>query len=327
MLLSAAYYRVHSSPVMEDTAMRFLASLSADQKAKALFTFADEERFDWHYIPKARKGLPVREMSPDQKLLAHALLNAGLSQQGYIKATSIMSLDAVLKVLEHGTGPVRDPEGYFFSIFGEPSGKQPWGYRVEGHHLSLNFTISQGKVIGAPTFFGANPAKVLEGPRAGLRVLGREEDLGRAFVSSLTADQQKTAIVDATAPKEILTEASRQAALKGQASGISASKLTAHQHELLDALLEEYCHTFPDDIAEYRLAQVKKAGGNLFFAWEGGLNVGDPHYYRIQSPDFLIEYDDTQNNANHIHTVWRDFHGDFGADLLQEHYTTSHNGK
>jgi hypothetical protein len=195
---------------------------------------------------------------------------------------------------------------------------------VEGHHVSQNFTIVNGKVLVAPSFFGANPAEVREGPRKGLRVLGREEDLGRAFIQSLTPEQKKTAIVSADAPGEILTGPARKAALKGQPSGIAASKLTSQQRELLQNLLDEYCNNVPEEVSQMREELIKKAAGNLYFAWAGGEQVGQPHYYRIQSPAFLIEYDDTQNNANHIHTVWRDIDGDFGLDLLKEHYQTSH---
>jgi hypothetical protein len=324
ILLSAAYSKLHTPAIMADTAKAFLASLDPEQRARATFQFQDEERFNWHYIPKERKGLSLKEMTPPQKHLAHALLSAGLSQRGYIKAVSIMSLDDILRILENGTGPVRDPERYFFSIFGEPSETGTWGYRIEGHHISQNFTIVNGKVQVAPSFFGTNPAEVREGPRKGLRVLGREEDLGRAFIQALTAEQKKTAIVSADAPGEILTGPSRKAALNGQPSGIAASKLTSQQRALLQNLLDEYCNNVPEQVAQVREEQIKKAGGTLYFAWAGGEQVGQPHYYRIQSPAFLIEYDDTQNNANHIHTVWRDIEGDFGLDLLKEHYQTSH---
>jgi hypothetical protein len=324
ILLTAAYSRMHTPAIMAETAKAFLASLDPEQRARATFQFQDEERFDWHYIPKERKGLPLKDMNSAQKHLAHALLSAGLSQRGYIKAVSIMSLDEILRILENGTGPVRDPERYFFSIFGEPSETGIWGYRVEGHHVSQNFTIVNGKVLVAPSFFGANPAEVREGPRKGLRVLAREEDLGRAFIQSLTPEQKKTAIVSADAPAEILTGPMRKAALKGQPSGIAASKLDSKQRELLQNLLDEYCNNVPEEVAQLREELIKKAAGNLYFAWAGGEQVGQPHYYRIQSPAFLIEYDDTQNNANHIHTVWRDIDGDFGLDLLKEHYQTSH---
>src|SRR5271166_827938 len=228
-LLTSAYTRIHSASVMAESAKAFLASLTPQQRAQATFPFQSDERFNWHYIPKERKGLALREMTPEQKQLAHALLAAGLSQQGYIKAVSIMSLDQVLKILEAGKGPMRDPEGYFFTVFGEPSSSGTWGYRVEGHHVSQNFTIVNGKVQGAPSFFGTNPAEIREGPRKGLRILAREDELGRQLAKSFTADQQKSGILSKDAPKEILTEASRKAALNGQPSGLEASKMTAAQ--------------------------------------------------------------------------------------------------
>ena len=324
LLLTSAYSRLHTASVMTDGAKAFLASLTTEQRAQATFPMQDDERFDWHYIPKPRKGLPLRDMTSTQKQLAHALLAAGLSQRGYIKATTIMSLDDILRVMENGKGPQRDPEGYFFTVFGEPSETGTWGYRIEGHHISQNFTVSNGKVQDAPSFFGSNPAEVLDGPRKGLRVLAREDDLGRELIQSLTPEQKKTAVVSKEAPKDILTEASRKAALKGQPSGIDASKLNAHQRELLQNLLDEYVNNVPEQVAQARQEQIKKAGNNLYFAWAGGEQYRDPHYYRIQAPAFLIEFDDTQDNANHIHSVWRDYEGDFGLDLLKEHYQTSH---
>ena len=234
-----------------------------------------------------------------------------------------MSLEDVLRVLEKDSGERRNPEKYFFSIFGEPAEKGTWGYRVEGHHVSLHFTVVDGKVVGSPTFLGANPAEVREGPRKGLRVLSAEEDLGRAILESLDAAQKKVAIVSDTAYPDILTEASRKAALKGQPSGLSAAKFTPKQKALLTDLLSEYAENLPEDMAEARLNRIKQAGNNLFFAWAGVAERGGPHYYRVQGPTFLIEYDNTQNKANHIHSVWRDFDGDWGQDLLSQHYKSS----
>ena len=324
VLLTSAYNRTNSISVMTETANRFLSALTPEQRAKATFSFEDAERMNWFYTPVPRKGLTIGEMSPYQRHLASALLSAGLSQTGYIKAVSIMSLEEVLLMIEKGSGPERNPEKYHFSIFGKPSDTGTWGYRVEGHHLSQNFTIANGKVLAGPSFYGDNPAEVREGPRAGLRVLAAEEDLGRDLVKSLDAEQAKTAIVDAKAPNDMLTTNSRQAALKGQASGLSATKMNAKQVEKLNALLDEYVHNLPDQLASVRQDQVRKAGKNVFFAWAGGVNKGDPHYYRIQTDTFLIEYDNTQNNANHIHSVWRDFNGDWGQDLLKAHYDASH---
>jgi hypothetical protein len=324
VLLTSAYYRVHSASIMSDAATAFLNSLTPEQRAKATYAFTDEERFDWHFIPKPRKGLPLKEMSSYQKALAQGLLAAGLSQRGYIKAVTIMSLEDLLRIIEKDDGVRRNPEGYFFTVFGEPSEHGTWGYRVEGHHVSQNYTIVNGKIADSPSFFGANRAQIMDGPRKGLRALAREEDLGRAVVQALTPEEKKVAVVDATAYKDILTMNSRKAALEGQPSGLSASKMNAKQKALLQELLDEYCYNMPEQLAQAREEQVKKAGDNIFFAWAGGEEPGQPHYYRVQTQAFLIEFDNTQDNANHIHSVWRDYNGDFGLDLLKQHYETSH---
>jgi len=324
ILLTSAYYRINSSTVMTQAAQHFLASLTPEQRAKAAFGFQQDERMNWHYIPKERKGLPLLEMTPPQRALAHALLSAGLSQQGYIKAVTIMSLEDVLRVMENDDGNRRNPEKYYFSVFGEPSDTGTWGFRVEGHHLSQNFTVVNGRVADTPSFFGANPAEVREGPRKGLRTLAMEEDLGRDLLESLNPEQKKVAIVSTEAYKDILTEASRKAALNGQPSGLSAAKMSKKQFDLLETLIAGYSQNVPEQLAQARMDRLKKAGTNVFFAWAGVEQQGGPHYYRIQAPTFLIEYDNTQNNANHIHSVWRDFNGDFGLDMLAMHYQASH---
>jgi hypothetical protein len=328
-LLTAAYERLQSITTMTDAAKAYLASLSPELRARTQFPFNTEERLNWHFVPledpKPRKGVALREMTSAQKHLAEAVLAAGLSQQGVIKAHTIMSLDQVLKEMEVGTkAPERDPEKYYVSIFGDPSEQGTWGYRFEGHHLSFNFTIVNGRIASSPNFFGANPAEVKSGPRAGLRALKREEDLGRELVKSLTDAQRAIAIVDKTAPKDIITFDSRKAALSGQPNGLPFSKMTGKQKEALAALVTEYAENFPPQIAQMRLDQFHKTQANLFFAWSGGVERGEPHYYRVQTPAFLIEYDNTQNDANHIHSVWRDFDGDFGMDLLAQHYQAAH---
>ncbi len=325
ILLMAAYQRANSSSVMSKAATAFLNSLSAEQRAKATFTFDQDERMDWHFIPKPRKGLPLREMDSAQKHLATALLSAGLSQQGIIKAETIMSLEDVLKAIEKDDGEKRNPEKYYFSVFGEPSDTGTWGYRVEGHHVSQNYTVVDGRVSSTPSFFGANPAQVPDGPRKGLRALAEEEDMGRELLKALTPDQQKVAVVDQTAYKDIITMASRKAALDGQPSGLSASKMTASQFALLTSLVEMYARNMPGQVADARIEKLHEAGKNVYFAWAGGAEKGQPHYYRVQTPAFLIEFDDTQDHANHIHSVWRDYKGDFGLDMLAAHYQTGHN--
>jgi hypothetical protein len=274
-----------------------------------------------------RKGVALREMTSDLKHLAEALLSSALSNEGIVKAHTIMSLDQVLKVMEAKQPKQqfeRDPEKYYVSIFGEPAEKGTWGFRFEGHHISLNFTIIDGKVASSPNFFGANPAQVMEGPRAGLRALKREEDIARDFVMSLNAEQKAKAIVNPAAPREITTNNTRQLAIQGEAQGITYSALTAAQKEILDALVTEYASYFPQQIAQMRLEQYRKNQANLHFAWMGGTAKGEGHYYMIRTPAFLIEYDNTQNGNNHIHSVWRDAAGDFGRDLLASHYATDH---
>jgi hypothetical protein len=314
-----------SARAMATAAEAFINSLSPEQRAKTTFTMEDEQRFDWHFIPRPRKGIPFKELDPAQQRLGSALLASGLGQQGFIKASTVMSLEAVLREIEQGKGPVRDPELYFISLFGDAKSNKPWGWRVEGHHISLNFTVADGKNISStPAFFGANPAEVLNGSRMGLRVLAAEEDLARSLVKSLDDKQRATAVVSEKAPSDILSTNSRKAdALKP--AGLQANRLGQKQQDILMALLNEYASRHSGDIARTRLDRIRSAGlGSIFFAWAGGFEKGQAHYYRIQGQSFLIEYDNIQNNANHIHSVWRDFNGDFGLDLLAMHHNKDH---
>jgi hypothetical protein len=327
-LASAPLARSHDADAeMAAAATAFLAALSEDQKSKVTFDFAGKERTDWHFIPRTRKGLSLKEMSYEQRLLAHALLATGLSHRGYAKAVSIMSLEAILAELEKGRGggAVRDPELYFVSIFGQP-GKEPWGWRVEGHHLALNFTAAGGPApVMTPSFFGTNPGEVKEGPRAGTRILGAEEEKGRALVKSLTPEQRKKAIILAEAPKEILNVPGRN---DTKPEGIAWADLDNAQREQLLGLIGEYVGRHRPDVAAQEMARLKAGeAGTLHFAWAGGLERGEPHYYRVQAGNFVLEYDNVQGGANHVHSVWRDFDREFGADLLAEHYKTAHGAK
>jgi hypothetical protein len=316
-----------ASREMAGAATNLWASLTLDQKYKIGFDFKDPLRYDWHFIPRPRKGLPLKELSGEQKALAHALLASGLSQSGYIKAETIISLEQILASIEQGKGPVRDPELYYFNIFGNPGSadsKEPWGWRVEGHHLALNFTIVGDKgVVGGPTFMGTNPAEVRVGPRQGLRVLGEEEELARKLVKSLDEGQRKKGIVQEEAPKDILSLAARKAKPL-EPAGILMPDLNSEQKELLNSIVVLYAERLRPELAGNDLGKILKAGvDRIGFAWAGGLERGMPHYYRIQGPTFLIEYDNTQNNANHVHSVWRDFENDFGDDLLKKHYESA----
>ena len=313
-----------SASTMLDASRAFLATLDPAQKSKAVFPFNSDERFRWFYTPVSRKGIPLKELNATQQKAALALLRAGLSEQGYTKAETIRKLEDVLREIEQGSGPTRDPDLYFFTFFGEPSATGAWGWRYEGHHCSQNWTILDGKSIGSsPQFFGANPAEVREGPMKGTRVLKAEEDLGRSLVKSLTAEQRAEAVISTSAPNDIVTSHDRTAAIK-EDKGIAYSKLTKDQQGALLALVEEYLSAQPAAQARQRLDKIRQAGfDQIKFAWMGGLEKGEGHYYRVQGSTFLIEYDNTQNNANHIHCVWRDFNGDFGEDLLADHYQNS----
>lgn len=311
---------------MTAKAEKFLASLDAEQKTKAIFEFKEDERANWHFVPKARKGLAIGQMRPEQRALAHTLLQSGMSTHGYEKATNIMALEAVLRELEKANPRmVRDPELYYFSFFGKPNAKGTWGWRVEGHHLSINVTIVDGHAVAVtPSFFGSNPATVRQGPRQGWRVLAEEEDMGRQLVKSLTAEQRKRAIMSDQAPKDIITLAERKVKPLEQA-GIARRDLKDNQAELLQKTVKVYVQRYRPELADQDLKKIEKAGWDkVYFAWAGGQEPGEGHYYRVQGPTFLMEYDNTQNDANHIHAVWRDFDGDFGENLLQQHYEQDH---
>ncbi len=305
---------------MLQAAEAFLASLEPEQRSRVLFEFEDTERINWHFVPRARRGLPLNEMSAAQQGLARGLLRAGLSQRGYLTASTIIELELVLR--EMGGNPqVRDPELYFFSIFGTPSRDAPWGFRAEGHHLSANFTLVRDTLIAtAPAFFGADPAEVRRGSRQGLRALADEEDIARELVLSLDERQRAAALISGVAPRDIVTgNAGRVEPLSP--IGIRVTDLGPEQRAILIRLLEVYLGRMAEPLAAHRRAALERTGfGEVAFAWAGSTGRGEAHYYRIQGPSFLVEYDNTQSGANHIHTVWRDFAGDFGRDLLREHY-------
>ena len=315
---------------MAKAASALLSSLTPEQKAKVAFPFSSEakdERLNWHFIPKERKGLPIKEMTEPQRELARALLKTGLSEGGYSKATTIQNLELVLKELEAGkNGPARDPERYFVSIFGEPGSQKAWGWRWEGHHQSFNYTLPPGQELSmTPSFFGSNPGEVKDGPQKGTRVLAKEEDLGRELVKSLDAEQLKLALIAKEAPKDILDVPGRNVTT---AEGIPYAKLTEAQKKALTTVIKEYLFRCRPDVAAEDWAHVEKGGlDKLAFAWAGGLERGEPHYYRVQAGSFVLEYDNTQNGANHPHSVWRDFDHDFGLDLLAEHYQDAHQPK
>ena len=303
---------------MAEAANALLSTLDPDQTSKISFEWNADERFNWHFIPRDRLGLPLKGMRDDQRALAHGLLTTGMGQRGYMKAVSIMSLERVLWELENHA-PHRDAGNYFFSIFGKPEIGGTWGWRVEGHHLSLNFTIVDGRLFsGTPSFYGTNPGEVKEGPRKGFKVLKVEEDLGLELINAFSDEQRKKTVFDAKAPRDVITGADRKVSLL-EPMGISFAELNNDQKDMLLGLTREYVFRSNAKFAELEWAKLG-AQPDLYFAWAGGLKSGTGTYYRIQGPGFLIEYDNTQNNANHVHAVYRDLKNDFGDDLLRLHY-------
>jgi hypothetical protein len=312
-----------SASAMAGAANKWLTSLTPEQRQKAVFAFDSDERLKWHFIPNEmfpRNGVTIKEMSEPQRALAHDLFKTGLSARGFTAATSIMELEKVLRAIEGGVRFPRDSEMYRVTVFGTPGDKAAWGWRLEGHHISVRFDVVGGSATSStPAFFGSNPAEVRDGPQKGTRVLGAEEDAARALLDSLDDAQRTTAVVQPEAPTDIVTMILPKADPLSPA-GIKASALTKAQRQRLTDLIDVYAGLMAPDIASERMDRLKKAGlDNITFAWLGDTAKGKKHYYRVQGPTFLVEYDNTQNDGNHIHSVWRDFNGDFGRDLLREH--------
>ncbi len=310
---------------------RFLETLGPDGRRKAVFDFWTSERQRWHYVPREmfdRKGLCLKEMNDKQRDAAFILLASGLSRTGFQKAKNIMVHESILGRLEKSMGfsrLVRDPELYFFTVFGEPSTKTPWGWRAEGHHLSLHYTVINWEMFSPyPFFFGANPATVHHGPEKGLRILSEEEDIARNLLHSFNEDQKSQTVISLEAPSDIITRAEPKVELKN-AEGLAAESMTTGQREMLVDLLHVYINRLPAKLAETEFQKLEAHEINpIHFAWAGSDEQGKPHYYRLHGPSFLTEYDNTQNNANHIHSVWRHLENDFGDDFLKIHYKQGH---
>jgi len=307
-------------------AVNFLNALNSSQKTKCQFPFDQLTRYNWHYVPadqSPRQGIAIKDLDSLQKRKAYTLLKNFLSDKGYQKTLDIMQLEYVLKALEP-TNPSRIPENYFIAIYGNPAKDSVWGWKFGGHHMALNFTIVDNQLAFAPFFFGSNPGQIKEGPDKGKKVLKDEEDLGFELINALTKEQQTKAIFRTTAFADNVTTNVRTVSAL-EPVGIAAQELNAAQKILLDKLIKTYLSSMPTKVAEIRMRRIKTEDMQAIrFGWAGALVAGQPHYYRIQGETFLIEFDNTQNNANHMHTVWRDFNGDFGEDLLKEHYHTDH---
>lgn len=312
-----------SGKAMTEAAMAFLGSLSPEQAQQVKFGYDDPERLNWHFIPRVRKGLPIRDLEGQPLKLAHGLLQTGLSPAGYSQTMDIMGLEEVLYLLEAGERAERrerrDPRKYYFSIFGTPALTGTWGWRVEGHHISLNFSVKDGQVVAStPEFFGANPGLIDAGPGRSIRVLGAEEDLARQILKSCSPEQLKVTWIDKKAPGDLRGGGLPQPEISSPV-GLQAKAMSADQKQILAQVMSEYLKNMPADVEQTRRGEVNAAGlDNIYFAWWGDQERNQPHYYRIQGPTFIIEYNNTQNEANHVHSMWRQLGGDFNIPVARK---------
>jgi hypothetical protein len=318
------------------SASAFLSSLSPEQRQKAVFPLDDPERKDWSNLPHTlhpRKGISLSDLSPQQRVKAHHLFQAGLSSQGYLKASGIMQLDEVLLHLDGQAGSASPMFGlnlYWLSFLGEPSAQNPWGWQLDGHHLALNFAVVDHHVAMTPTFMGSDPHEVRDGPHAGWRVLGAEDDKGVALMKALNPEQQRQAMLSAAAPSDIITGPGRDRALQ-RFEGLTFSALNLTQQALLITMVEEYVHNYSHDLSHAHLDRIRTAGWDkVYFGWAGPTDSSAPYYYRVHGPALLIEFDNqyapgrSDGPVNHIHSVFRDPQNDYGEDLLKQHYQQSH---
>lgn len=310
---------------LREAVQRVEAALPPATAAKLRHPLDEAERADWHYTPRARGGVSFKDLDAKGREAVHALLKTALSAGGWQRVANIVELELVLREIESFGALMRDPEKYHLTVYGAPDANARWGWRFEGHHLSLHFTHAGDRVVsGTPSFFGANPARVESGPKKGLRALAPEEDEARALLAMLTPAQRAEAIFDTRTYGDIVTANAAKAEPISPGAGIAAAKLDERQRAQLVRILETYASAFEPGLATARMARVREGGIDAIrFGWAGATQPGRPHYYRIQGPRFLVEYDASQNGGNHIHTVWRDFDGDFGRDLLREHHAAA----
>lgn len=310
---------------MAQPALQVLASFTAAQRRQAVYPFEARERRDWHYVPRRRPGLTLGDMTSAQQELLWTLLRAGLSEQGVQKTRGVIATEAILSELSSSPG-YRDPGNYAIVFFGTPASGQPWGWRFEGHHLSLSCTVVPGQGVAVtPAFLGANPATVPpQHTPAGFKVLGTEEAAGFRLLHSLSETQKSTVMIASQSLGDILSGPGREASLQ-QRSGLAFGAMTTTQRQQAMALIEAYVRNVRQDVAQAELDNITAAGiETLYFAWAGSHTPGQPHYYRLHGPTLIIEYDNTQNGANHVHSIWHNPPNNFGQDLLQAHYKEAH---
>jgi Protein of unknown function (DUF3500) len=308
----------------------WLDSLDPTQLERATFPFESGERMVWDYVPGQREGLSLADMSAAQRDAARAVVEASMSVRGAGEVAAVIALEPILGATERESGRGgwirRDPELYWFAVFGDPDGSGPWSWRVGGHHVAIHVTLADRLVIGsAPSFLGANPAVVPGGAFAGHRALTGDEALARALLAALSPTQRQVAIVDAVAPPDILTGSGPRADVRGVARGLRHGDMDGAQQTALEGLVRHYLERMRAEVAGAEWERIAAAGlADVTFAWAGPQTPGRGHYYAVRGPRFVVEYDNTQNGANHIHAVWRDLANDWGEDLLAAHYRVGH---
>jgi hypothetical protein len=321
-----------SAPEIATAVSTWLGSLDDAQRAQAVFPFSTDERFAWGYTPVPRRGLALRDMRPSQRAGAMGILAATMSRRANVEVGAIMALETLLGELERAEGRPgwerREPELYWFAVFGDPASTEGWSWRVNGHHVFVHVTLEGGRVLaGTPSFLGSNPAVVRTGPRAGERVLTGEETLARDLLTALSASERAVAVVSAAAPTDILSGTGRVAATSHIPAGIRHANLGSTGQAALERLVRHYLDRLRPDAAAAAWDRVAGSSlGDVTFAWAGSDQPGSGHYYAVRGQTFLVEYDNTQNGANHIHSVWRELDHDWGDDLLARHLATAHGG-
>jgi hypothetical protein len=315
---------------LTEAVVAWLATLDADQQQRATFAFDDPERFVWAYTPGERAGLALRDMRPGQRAAAAGIVAAAMSERGAREVGDIIALESILGAVERDAGSSmwrrRDPELYWFAAFGDPASDKPWSWRIGGHHIAIGTTVGNGRILGTtPSFLGANPAVVPDGPRVGFRALTGEETLARELLLALSTDARKVAIVDSVAPPDIASGNGARADLRSVPSGIRYDHLEPDGRARCETLIRHYLQRATPEVATADWGRLAASGLEATtFAWAGPAEPGRGHYYAIRSEHFLVEYDNTQNGANHIHAVWRDLANDWGEDALAAHYRRAH---
>ena len=332
-----SFAQAKASGAMLQAATAFLASLTPEQRAKAVMTFDNEERFVWQESPGPRSGVVLRDLNDAQRKLAMNLLRTGVGEGGYQRIEMSRARETVLSAQQKAPEgqAVRHPDLFYITIFGTPSAGGPWGWTFEGHHISTHFTIRGNQVATGPMFLGSQPndlpAARLEGTALAAaqkipaalagRIMGPEEDKARALVQSLDAKQKAIAVFARTEKRDadMLSGINTRRVKALSSPGLQARQMNAQQKAQLVALVEEYLTRIPADVAAERRRRLLEGAAldDIYFQWDGSIEPGQAHAYIVQGPTFLIEYAQNRNNAvGHVHTLWRDFDGDFGGDIL-----------